>query len=261
LVIISMRKGCGRNNFLVVTSGCCSALILILCLDAALKVMLLVLLPPPADLRGAAAGPSCDLSAQGAEQCPMGQIWGQCGPTEATGGFPQIFSWRRGKPRDMRAAHMRSSPRSRVDPSMAPLCGLMHEGGSGGRLRWDREAGEGLMGWLMEGHGAWLGPGRVWVAPGTARGSQGDSFLRRGEYLVALGLLGPVVIPQPLLRRLCWRRRCRSVLSASAVPWFPRRRGGAGRARCLPVTALATACRVLITHRDNRSAGSPEPPP
>lgn len=67
-----------------------------LCLDVALKVMLLVLWPCPASLRGAAAGPSCDFSAQGAEPRPVGQIWGQRGPSEAIGGSPQVFSWRRG---------------------------------------------------------------------------------------------------------------------------------------------------------------------
>lgn len=71
-----------------------------------------------------------------------------------------------------------------------------------------------------------------------------------------LGLLGPFVIPQPL----CWRRTCGSVVYLGAVPRFPRWRREAGRARCLPVAALATAWQGFFT-ADNRSAQSPKPLP
>ena len=72
--------------------------------------------------------------------------------------------------------------------SLRHECGLVCEGGSGGRVRWRREAGEGLVGWLVEVDCAGSGPGRVWVAPGTAHGSRGGSFLWRGGSWVTLAL-------------------------------------------------------------------------
>lgn len=44
-------------------------------------------------------------------------------------------------------------------------------------MRLGTEAGEGLVTWFVAGDRAGSGPGRVWVAPGTACGRRGgDSF-------------------------------------------------------------------------------------
>lgn len=147
----------------------CSTSIFILCLDVALKVMLLVLRPHPAGLRGAAAGPSCDCHGPWGS---YGDSMGQGRPQEAlprlSAGEGAAFGkwlWQAGAcesssdevfPQE-RSEHKHSS-------SLGHERGLVHEGGSGGRVGWGREAGEGLVGWLVEGDHAGSGPGRAWVA-------------------------------------------------------------------------------------------------
>lgn len=87
----------------------------------------------------------------------------------------------------------------------------------------------------------------------------GGSFFQRGGSWVTLGLLGPFVIPQPLLRCLCWRRMCRNVVSHGAVLQFPLQRRETGRAHCLPVAALATAWQDFVMG-DHCSERCPSPP-
>lgn len=43
------------------------------------------------------------------------------------------------------------------------------------------EAGEGLVAWFVAGDRAGSGPGRVWVAPGTACGRRGGTVSSREE--------------------------------------------------------------------------------
>lgn len=114
------------------------------------------------------------------------------------------------------------------------------------------------------------GSGLRWVGPWEGVGGSwhctwqsGGQFPLERRVLGDTGsLLGPFVIPQPLLRCLCWRRTCGSVVSLGAVPQFPRLRREAGRARCLPVAALVTAwqCSWEIIAVHGALHPLPEPP-
>lgn len=105
----------------------------------------------------------------------------------------------------MRAAHARSSPRSRVNASTAPLGGTSV---ARGRLRWEAEMGQGSWGGS---HGTALG--RVWVAPGPAGCGRGGSSLWRGG---SRALLGPCD-DLSLSSDVCPAGRGRSVVSH--IPW------------------------------------------
>lgn len=48
-------------------------------------------------------------------------------------------------------------------------------------MRLGREAGDGLIAWFVAGDRAGSGPGRVWVAPGTACGRWGGGAVSSRE--------------------------------------------------------------------------------